>query len=168
MEGVYAMGVQVNGFPQKAIEIISDVANKYGIINRVELVDAVCKELETMWREDCWEERAQEIQLGTTGQISYAFDLYYAAEVNSSMAEKLCPSVSEGALRLVGEAVRTVGSVDRIRLLEAICDVLERKFQGKTLEYHLKQMNLRTTKDILYAIDIYKIGLEFKIFDLSA
>ena len=67
-----------------------------------------------------------------------------------------------------GEAVRTVGSVDRIRLLEAICDVLERKFQGKTLEYHLKQMNLRTTKDILYAIDIYKIGLEFKIFDLSA
>ena len=117
------MGVQVNGFPQKAIEIISDVANKYGIINRVELVDAVCKELETMWREDCWEERAQEIQLGTTGQISYAVDLYYAAEVNSSMAEKLCPSVSEGALRLVGEAVRTVGSVDRIRLLEAICDV---------------------------------------------
>ena len=162
-----AVDCNVKDISGKAIEIIGDVANKYGIIDRVELVDAVCKELETMWGEDCWEKRAQEIQLGTTGQISYAIDLYYA-ELEPPMAEQLCPNVSEGALRLVGEAARAVGSVDRIKLLDAICDVLENKFHGKTLEYHLKQMNLRTTKDILYAIDIYKIGLEFKIFDLSA
>lgn len=161
------MECSVNDVPRKAIEIIGDVANKYGIISRAALVDAVCKELETIWGEDCWEKRAQEIQLGTTDQISYAVDLYYAG-LESPAAGQLCPNVSEGALRLVGEAVRTVGSVDRIRLLDAICDVLERKFQGKTLEYHLRQMNLCTTKDILYAIDIYKIGLEFKIFDLSA
>lgn len=161
------MDFKANDVPKKAIEIIGDVANKYGAISRVELVDAVCKELEIMWGEDCWEERAREMQLGTTGQISYAIDLYYAG-VDSSVEGQPCPNVSEGALRLVGEAARTVGSVDRIRLLDAICDVLERKFQGKTLEYHLKQMNLCTTKDILYAIDIYKIGLEFKIFDMSA
>jgi len=158
----------VNDVPRKAIDIISSVANKYGIISRARLVEVVCEELETMWSEDCWEERAQEVQLGTTGQISDAVDLYYS-ELESLTTEQMqCRNVSEGALRLVGEAMRTVGSSDRIRLLDTICDELEKKFQGKTLEYHLKQMNLCTTKDILYAIDIYKIGIEFKIFDLSA
>lgn len=161
------MNCNVSDVPKKAIEIISDIANKYGVISRSRLMDVVCNELETMWAEDCWEERAQAMHLGTTGQISYAVDQYYAG-LDSLETQHLCQSVSEGALRLVGEAARAVGTVDRIRLLDAICDVLERKFQGKTLEYHLRQMNLCTTKDILYAIDIYKIGLEFKIFDLSA
>lgn len=162
------MNCRVNDTPGKAIEIVHSVASKYGVISRAKLVEAVCEELETMWTEDCWEERAQEIQLGTTGQISCAVDLY-CAELESLTAEQMqCRNVSEGALRLVGEAVRLVGITDRIKLLDTVCSILEKKFQGKTLEYHLRQMNLCTTKDILYAIDIYKIGVEFKIFDLSA
>ena len=40
--------------------------------------------------------------------------------------------------------------------MSAVCDAVRSKYgEGDRLELHLRRMHLLTTKDVLYAIDIY-------------
>ena len=64
-------------------------------------------------------------------------------------------NVSDGAMRIVEEVVKRTNNRDRSFLLTAICEELETRFVGESLEYHLSQMHISGTSDILHAIDLY-------------
>lgn len=64
-------------------------------------------------------------------------------------------NVTEGALRIIETIIKRENSHDRRFLLEKVCEELEAKYVGESLEYHLSQMNINTTTDILHAIDIF-------------
>lgn len=64
-------------------------------------------------------------------------------------------NVSDGAMRIVEEVVKRTNNRDRSFLLTAICAELESRFVGDSLEYHLSQMHIGGTSDILHAIDLY-------------
>ena len=64
-------------------------------------------------------------------------------------------NVTEGAMKIVGEVVKKANTHDRSILLERICDELEERYPGESLEYHLSQMHISSTADIAYAIDMF-------------
>lgn len=64
--------------------------------------------------------------------------------------------VTDTALFIIDNVVKKHKITDRFDIMSAVCDTLERKFgESERLENNLDKLNLRTTKDILHAIDIY-------------
>lgn len=68
--------------------------------------------------------------------------------------------LSRGTVRLLKEAIisaRNKGLAfnDRYVLCQEVCELVEQKYSGGTLDYQLKRMNLTTTKAVLDAIDIF-------------
>lgn len=80
-------------------------------------------------------------------------------ENGSSVSNK--NAITDGAMRIVREVVLRTHTTDRFQLLSAICEDLEGRYAGETFDYHVAQMNLKTTADILRAIDVYFIMKEF-------
>lgn len=70
--------------------------------------------------------------------------------------------ITDGALRLVEEAAKKTNTKDRYALLDYICADMEKRYPGDSLEYHLSQMRIATTKDILEIIDLYLVMVEFE------
>lgn len=68
--------------------------------------------------------------------------------------------ITDGAMRLVEETVKKCKTKDRYKILECLCKDMEEKYPGDSLEYHLSQMKMRTTSEILDIIDIYLIMIE--------
>lgn len=68
--------------------------------------------------------------------------------------------ITDGAMRLVEEVVKKYNTKDRYEILEHVCQEVSERYPGDSLEYHLNQMKMSTTKDILYIIDIYLIMVE--------
>jgi len=156
--------------PSATVRIISDIIDKRGVFCREKLLDIICEELEGMWPGDEWEKKAAEHQLGTTKQIQLAIDAYWNAINESAFSPELFHNhtVSDGALTLIGEVVRATAPKTRKETLVAVCECLQEKYRGKSLEYHLRQMHLDTTGDILYAIDLYNIGRKYELFEKFA
>ena len=78
--------------------------------------------------------------------------------MNHSAAAQAFPvreNVTEGAMRIIESVVRSEKNHDRNFLLGKVCDELEARYVGDSLEYHLGQMNISTTSDILHAIDLF-------------
>lgn len=69
--------------------------------------------------------------------------------------------ITDGALRLVEETVNKYQTKNRYQILEHLCEDMEAKYPGDSLEYHLSQMKMRTTNEILEIIDIYLIMIEY-------
>lgn len=69
-------------------------------------------------------------------------------------------NVTEGAMRIVEEVVSKTDNHDRSFLLAKVCDELEERYAGDSLEYHLSQMHIDTTSDILHAIDMFFVMKE--------
>lgn len=161
---------QARRVPLATVQIISDIIDRRGYFGREKLMRVVCEELERLWPEDEWEAKAEEAGLSTTAQINTAIEAYWLALEEGRIASNKAHSrnISDGTINLIGEVARSIGSKDRIDILEAVCDHLESRFHGKSLEYHLQQMNIRTTSDILYAIDLYNVGREYHIFEKLA
>lgn len=66
-------------------------------------------------------------------------------------------ALTDGAMRLIEDVVKEKELTDRMDILDAVCDVLEQKYQGESFESHLNRMHMSTTNEILRAIDIYFI-----------
>ena len=70
--------------------------------------------------------------------------------------------LSEGAMALVGSVVDRTQITDPDKLLPEVCIELERRFgngeSDAAMNYHLDQMNMRTTKEIRRIIDCYFIS----------
>lgn len=68
-------------------------------------------------------------------------------------------TITDGAMCLIENVVvkNNLTEKDRMQILDAVCNVLEEKYQGDAMEFHLKRMHLSTTAEILRTIDIYFI-----------
>ena len=147
--------------PKTTLDRIARVAEESGARTRKDLFDAVCARVETFWPEDRWEERAKEARLDTTGKIHAAVDLYLLRGSPSFPSQP--QAVTKGALRVVDRVAGQIGSTDPALLLDAVCDYLFTLYKGNSLDYHLNMMNIRTTTDIRYAIDLYRLAKEYDI-----
>ena len=64
--------------------------------------------------------------------------------------------VTDTALFVIDSVVQKYKITDRFDIMSAVCDAVRSKYgEGDRLELHLRRMHLLTTKDVLYAIDIY-------------
>ena len=70
--------------------------------------------------------------------------------------------LTEGALALVGSVVNRTHITDPDELLPEVCDELERRFgcgdNDAAMNYHLSQMNMRTTREVRRIIECYFIS----------
>ena len=70
------------------------------------------------------------------------------------------PKLSRGTIRLIQESLQIAKNKglafnDRYVLCQVLCELVEEKYSGLTLDYQLERMNLTTTKAVLDAIDIF-------------
>lgn len=61
--------------------------------------------------------------------------------------------ITRGTKKLIKNAIEKYNTTDRYILLDKICEELINKFEGRLLDYQLERMRIKTTKDILFAID---------------
>ena len=69
--------------------------------------------------------------------------------------DKNFKKLTRGTKTLIKESIEKARTTNRNELCAFICENLEEKFAGETLDYQLKRMDLQTTGDILDAIDTY-------------
>ena len=72
-----------------------------------------------------------------------------------SLKDDKFKELTRGTKKLIKDAIREHKATNRFDLCSIICEELEEKFTGDTLNYQLSRMNLETTGDILDAIDTY-------------
>lgn len=70
--------------------------------------------------------------------------------------------ITDGIMRMIEQVKKKLNSSDRLEILSLVCHEMEIRYPGNSLEYHLSQMGIRTTNDILDAIDIYLIMIELE------
>lgn len=70
--------------------------------------------------------------------------------------------ITDGAVRIVDYVARKYKTQDRHMILEHVCDEMERRYAGVSMEYHLAQMGIKTTNDLLDIIDTYLILCELE------
>ena len=67
--------------------------------------------------------------------------------------------LTEGAMALIEEVVNRTHLTDPMELLPYVCEELENRFApSDTLEYHLSQMHLETTKAVVRSITCFFIS----------
>lgn len=68
--------------------------------------------------------------------------------------------LSRGTERLIKESIKIAKNKglafnDRYILCQTLCELVDEKYSGSSLDYQLERMNLTTTKLVLDAIDIF-------------
>lgn len=142
-----------------ALRLVDSVARREHLTNRFDILDAVCNDLEKKFGGEALEDVLQQMHMGTTTQILHVIDIY----LNQDLAPSNQPTVTEGAIKLVKKIVEKQGLTDRMDILEAVCDYLEARWPEPTLEQRLRQMHLETTDRVLYVIDVYLTGRQYRL-----
>ncbi len=164
------VGSEATRIPESTLELIDRVVQNCGVCPRDKILEAVCAELEELWPDDELEKQAKAAKLATTKQIRAAIDEYFLAvsEGRFVSGSSRARRITDGVLSIIEGVARDVASGDRLDILDAVCDHLTSRFRGGYLEYHLRQMDMCTTSDLLYAIDVYRIGQKYNVFDKPA
>jgi hypothetical protein len=66
--------------------------------------------------------------------------------------------LTEGAMALIEGVVQKTNLTDPKELLPYVCDELMDRFPSDSLEYHLSQMHLETTEDVVRSITCFFIS----------
>ena len=72
--------------------------------------------------------------------------------------EPIGSNLTEGALALIESVYERTGLDNPQELLPHVCSELEKRFSDNSLEYHLSQMHLQTTADIVRTISCFFIS----------
>lgn len=72
--------------------------------------------------------------------------------------EPVGSNLTEGALALIESVYEKTHLEDPYELLPHVCDELMDRFADNSLEYHLTQMHLQTTEDIVRTISCFFIS----------
>jgi len=78
--------------------------------------------------------------------------------VNVKSSQPTGANLTEGAMALIEGVVKKTNLTDPQELLPHVCDELMDRFPDDTLEYHLSQMHLQTTSDIVRSITCFFIS----------
>ena len=76
----------------------------------------------------------------------------------TARVEPIGSNLTEGALALIESVYERTGLNDPQELLPHVCSELEKRFSDNSLEYHLSQMHLQTTADIVRTISCFFIS----------
>lgn len=140
--------------PNATIDFVSGIISDSNTTEESQYFRVVNEKIiELKANEPDWDNKAKDLQLETPNQIRIAIMAYVERKCKEKPRR-----ISEGVMPLIHEIAQQIHSEDQSDLLEAVCERLESKFHGESLDYHLRQMNLCTTGDILYAINLYKAG----------
>lgn len=159
----------------EAMALIAKVAQDGHAEDRFDLATAVYKALAMEYRDELPKEM-ERLGIGTRDELLYAVDMYLedpeswkpqegCQEEEDEETEDAPPlerqevsqsAISDITLYVIDNVVRRTRITDRYDVMAHVCDVMERRFgSGEKLEQNLAKLNLATTKDVLYAIDIY-------------
>lgn len=72
--------------------------------------------------------------------------------------EAIGSNLTEGALALIESVYERTKLKDPYELLPHVCSELEDRFPDNSMEYHLSQMHLQTTEDIVRTISCFFIS----------
>lgn len=161
--------------PQTII-CIDKVAQRHGSVDRTALAMEFYKELAKEYKGDALPVRMRELRVDTSEKLLAAVDVYMRLKQQSPEAvfyiapePKEEPSrgrecrfsdseINDIVLFVIDNIVTKTNNTDRYDVMSHVCEVMEHRFgAGTRLEYNLEKLNLKTTKDVLRAIDIYFI-----------
>jgi len=147
---------------------IDKVARSCNDMTREVLATELYKDLATEYKDGTFAEKMQSLQVETGEKMLAAVDAYiewkakypditlYKSQDPVSRGEDA--SINDVVLFLIDNIVKKTKVTDRYDVMSHVCEILECRFgNGAKLEYNLNKLNLRTTKDVLHAVDIYFI-----------
>jgi len=129
--------------------------------------ETIDKALRAKWGREAKRE-SQRLGLDTKEGLQHTVDAYITLRkeypniaFHNDYVTRSGTTVSDTALFLIDVAVREKKITDRFDIVSEVSNMLETRF-GDTdkLEVNLEKLNMRTTKDILHAIDLYFIMRE--------
>lgn len=149
-------------FP-KAIDKIDRINGTKQPQSLEELSADVRQSLEQEFPGEALEKELNRLHMGTPEEFSAALRTYLALRrahpdlaFHTDAAPRRTSDISDTVLFLIDYVMQEEGITDRYEALAEICSILEKKFgTSSRLESNLERLNLRTTKDVLHAIDMY-------------
>lgn len=131
--------------------------------SRESFAEEVYRALEKDFQGDALSKELQRLRLSTTEELLSSVDAYIALRkkypgiaFHNEFMQRSGSEVTDTALFIIDNVVKKARITDRFDIMSEVCTVLENKFGcGDKLEANLNKMNLRTTEDILHAIDLY-------------
>lgn len=82
--------------------------------------------------------------------------------MSKTTKDQLDNPIPDGAFILIEEVIKKYQTKDEQELLERVCQEMEERYTGDSLEYHAAQMKMRTTVEILDTIGIYLVLKELE------
>jgi len=160
-----------SGVLPEAIERIDKVAQETNCKDCESLATAVYKSLASEHRDGSLEDAMQSLGIGTSAELLTAVNAYIALKEEnpdisfyeapgeeSFTSEDDSSEVSDIALFLIDNIVKKTKVTNRYDVMSHVCEILEHRFgDGEKLEQNLKKLHLKTTKQVLHAVDIYFI-----------
>lgn len=161
--------------PQTII-CIDKTARDHGLSDRTSLAMEFYKDLAKEYKGDALPARMRELGVETSEKMLAAIDAY--ARLKQEYPEAvfyIVPEIKESSPRgresqfsdsevndivlfVIDNIVKKTKTTDRYDVMSHVCEIMEHRFgAGARLEYNLGKLNLKTTKDVLRAIDIYFI-----------
>lgn len=149
---------------EDAFALIEDVVDRTNLTDPYELLPYVCDELMERFQDDSLEYHLRRMHLETTDDIVRSITCFFVSRecfpTKKSRPEPQGPNLTEGAFALIESVVNRTNLTDPQELLPYVCDELMARFQNDALEYHLSQMHLQTTEDIVRSITCFFISKE--------
>lgn len=147
----------------EAVCLIDTVLEHRKMMNREASSSAVFEYLESRFQDDALDAELERLHLSKMRDMNAALDAYAAlrrkyptTKFADDRIRREHNDVTDTALFVIDSVVRKYKITDRFDIMSAVCDAVRSKYgEGDRLEVHLRRMHLLTTKDILYAIDIY-------------
>lgn len=165
------------GLDENVISVIAHVVQETQSTDPKELLLPVCDALMELYDDDSLEDELATLHLQTTDDVMWAIRQYfdYQSAVNEALAaakirktgkrakrppqESECSSdLTEGAMALIEKVVKETNLRDPYALLPHVCNELMQRYQYNFLEYHLRQMHLQTTEEIIRSITCFFIS----------
>lgn len=122
--------------------------------------------LQTRASEQTLDEKLKELKLETTEEMRATVDTYFMLRTkhphmafHNEFLPRVGSNVTDNTLFLIDNIVKKTRITDKYGIVDAVCKAIETKFgdNERRLNEGLSKMNLRTTNDILHAVDIYFI-----------
>ena len=151
------------GVSPEAISLIDTVLNHRPMMNLEASSAAVFEYLENRFQDDALDAELERLHLGQMSEMKAALAVYGALRSKYPRTKFADDQIRQGGSDVTDTALFVIDSVvqkykitDRFDIMSAVCDAVRSKYgEGDRLELHLRRMHLLTTKDVLYAIDIY-------------
>lgn len=149
----------------EAICLMDDIMGHMPVVSQEGLSAAVFERLESQFKGDALDKELARLHLTQMSDMKkaiYAYNILCSKFPNTRFSEERIRGesndVTDTALFIIDSVVQKNKITDRYDIMSAVCNAVQNKYgAGDRLDVHLRRMHLKTTKDILYAIDIYFI-----------